>query len=603
MDSTSTFSCVTASDDSCRTVSCEEIQALDASEIHKLLSSAVVKVSSEFILVGADVTGTIAAPTYAPIAVTDVTPLSDPTPATDAVPATGGRRDTIIHSNGALFLGNYILTTASAVLMPPSLGAAVNRYPYLTFNNPDVTLGVFKDQMVRASRILVTVYNVNGSGKSFVYDASLIGVDGAGDIAILKINSNAPFNRFNACLKNHPHFEFGKSRALRPGNRVYLLGDYLASVNDSLYVNNSNFNVGIVEGLVTSSRHADHAGWALQDLVTVSAGQIGTAARGMPIVDEFGKLVALQTINSLSVMGTTLNDAAGVNTAYGIDGYIAGPSEFFMRNAIKEIIAGDCSRRRNNVAPICDAAGGYVRYHKAYAGLATDVFEGYMYDITTDFSAGTAFSGQPRVRVGPDGRLLNSPSCKNIVGLRVLGLAGANPNADFLPTALVPTGVPIPNGIYYVPGGDETNFLTPLPISPFLGAINAGDVITHIGRYALGDLHTQIVPTLVTWAKEESSTLDVTVRAGGNANNWTPGLLPTDPIVQTLAESNAITANYDDLEERRVCLADFPAFMDYPWYAILLFPDYEAFVAAYAPTLLDSNNLPGGGNVFFHPAW
>lgn len=567
----------------------DQCEVLTGEQIHKKLANAVVKINSEFILVGVDNTGDVTQP----LVVDDTTPLSPPTlvPGSEPQRYTGGRIDTILPSNGFFIQAHYILAPASAVLLPPTLTAAVNRYPYAQATDYDATLGRYKNEMVRASRILVTVFDVNGSGLSYVYEADLVGVDGAGDLAVLKINPRAGYNQFNPMIeKCHPFFEFGNSRALRVGEKVYMIGDYLQNNSQNLtpLVSYSGVNLGLVEGTVTDYRNADHSGWALQELVLVNA-NINKGARGMPILNQYGKVVGLQTLNPSSIRdfysNTSSNSSVRVTTTEELS-YAGGPSEYWLRKPLEELIKGICSGS-HCTEKICDILGSYQRFTKGYAGLATDVFDGYMYDITNDYSSGFIASSPkffPRIRLDSEGNLTDTPTCKEIIGVRVIGIAGANPNNQLF--------TEIPDGHIFVPGGNTNPslFNQDLPVSPFFKQIHAGDLITHIDGYALGDLGKQIPPAVFTWNISESDNLNLTVRRGGNV---------------AVDDSNT-NEDYENLKLYRSCAAAFPAFLDYPWYAITMFPNYRLFFDAYAPTLVNRFQLPGDdqyGLIRFHPSW
>lgn len=530
-------------------------------EIVCQFADAVVEVHSEFILLGTGATGFAGA--------TGGTPL-----------AAGIRSDVILEGNGFFIKGHYIVAPAHLVLLPPSLTSVVNRFPF--FDPSNLNLGVIKNQLVRASRILVSVFNVNGKGHSFVYEADLVGVDGAGDIAVLRINYKKQWNLCNPCVeKCHPFFQFGSSRGSKDGEKVYLIGDYVSNAIDR-----RRFNaVGAVsEGLLSDHRYLDYTGFALAEAVLVSAPAYAFSS-GLPIINCQGRVIGMQTTD-LAVVNPRLNASSTIggfiNQAEG-SGLVAGPSEFFMRRIIKSIIKGTCSRKYNcELEVICDPAGSFYRYRKAYAGIAYDVFTGVDYDITTDFTSGSAVGGRPRVRLSSAGEFLSSPSCKELVGIRVLGLAGANP-ADALGVA---------NGFFYVPGGTGPAPLPAfLPVSSFLGRLSPGDVITHINNIALGDLAKQIAPSLITWRLCAGDQIEVCYRRGGNAGS---------------SADNGYTENYDNLYTFNACLGDFPALLDYPWYAVNIFPLLAASFPGFTFPVGQITNpqvpaLSVGG--LFHPAF
>lgn len=483
---------------------------------------AVVEIQSEFILIGAS-GGTGGA--------TCGTPLGP-----------DSRSDVILGGNGFFIKGHYIVCPAQLVLLPPALTSVVNVYPFAT--GADLTLGVLKNQMTRASRILVTVYNVNGNGHTFVYEADLVGVDGAGDIALLCINPKRQWNICNPCIqKCHPYFNFGSSRRAKDGEKAYLIGDY---VTNSLNLRQMTPINGIVEGLVTDHRYLDVSGFVLAELVAVSASVYAWRV-GLPIINCQGQVIAMQTI---SVIGAQTNFLSfGVDSFNGLGG-VGGPSEFFMRRVIKELIKGTCSRKTNcHLELIPSGTCSFTRYKKGYLGISYNVVTGVDYDITTDYTSGFPTSNLPRVRLSPSGEFLNSPSCKELVGIRVTGIAGANPNDLF----------GIADGFLYVPGGTATTapLFPSLPVSPFLGKLHPGDIITHIECVALGDQERQIAPSLITWRLCSGDQIEICYRRGGSAFNDI---------------ENCVTDNYDQLFTYTASLQDYPAGLDYPWYSVL-FPN------------------------------
>lgn len=523
--------------------------------------NAVVEVHSEFILLGTGAAGA-----------TGGTPLG-----------ANSRADIIVEGNGFFIKGHYIVLPAQLVLLPPSLTSVANRYPFI--DPADLTLGQIRNQMVRASRILVSVFDVNGKGNSFVYEADLVGVDGAGNVAVLKINYKKQWNLCNPCVeKCHPYFNLGSSRSSVEGEKVYLIGDPNSNV-----LNRRLFNsVGaITEGLLQDHRYLEYSGFALHESILVSAPAYAFSA-GLPILNCQAEVIGMQTADisatlpALSI-GSTVG---GANQMEGL-GAVGGPSELFMRRVIKALIKGSCSRNWNcNIETICDPVGTYSRYKKAYAGIAYDVFTGVDYDITTDYTSGAPPLGQPRVRLDSFGNFLNSPSCKELVGIRVLGLAGANPDGS---------AMGIPNGFWYVPGGVTVAPLaTGLPVSPFLNRLLPGDVITHIEGVAIGDLNfsKQIAPSLITWRLCAGDQLEICYRRGGNALN---------------TADNSLTENYDNLYTYTVCLADFPYLLDYPWYAVNYFPLLaELPYPGFAFPLGQSSNPQVPSLTFgapFHPAF
>lgn len=521
--------CVPKCQQDCCIKKCKEYSP---EEIVCLFKNAVVEIHSEFILLGSGATG----------GATGGTPLNQ-----------NSRADIILEGNGFFIKGHYIVAPAQLVLLPPSLTSVANRFPFFDSNN--LALGQIQNEIVRASRILISVFNVNGKGHSFVYEADLVGVDGAGDIAVLRINFKKQWNMCNPCIeKCHPFFKFGSSRASKDGEKVYLIGDY---AGDNVHTFKSAG--AITEGLLSDHRHLDYNGLILAETVLVSAPVYAYSA-GLPILNAQGQVIGMQTTDVASIVPfvpivPTIVGSFFLNRESGY-GYVAGPSEFFLRRVVKTIIESTCSRKFNcQLQTICDPAGSFYQYTKAYAGIAYDIFTGVDYDVTVDYTSGTVPLGRPRIRLNSMGDFLCSPSCKELIGIRVLGLAGANSSDAF----------GVANGFYYVPGGTAplgSPLPASLPVSGFLGKLLPGDVITHINGVALGDLEKQIAPSLITWRLCSGDQIEICYRRGGNAIN---------------SSDNSLTENYDNLLTFTGCLGSFPALLDYPWYAIEKFPLLATF--------------------------
>jgi hypothetical protein len=538
----------------------EKCKCYDPEELVCLYKDAVVEIHSEFILLGTGYTGN--------------SPVSSATGGTPL--ASDSRTDVILEGNGFFIKGHYIVAPAQLVLMPPSLTSLVNRYPF--FDPNDLTLGSIKNQMIRASRILVSVFNVNGKGHSFIYEADLVGVDGAGDIAVLRINYKKQWNQCNPCIeKCHPEFTFGSSRGSKDGEKVYLIGDYISNASNRRLFNASG---AISDGLLSDHRYVDYSGFGLAESVLVSAPSYAFSA-GLPILNCQGYVIGMQTNDLAAVVPKICVGEGSDKTQAEGAGFVAGPSEFFLRRVVKTIIKGTCGRKYNcQLETICDPVGAFYRYKKAYAGIAYDVFTGIDYDVTVDYTSGCNKSGFPRVRLSSTGEFLGSPSCKELVGIRVLGLAGGNPE----------DANGIANGLWYVPGGTGcTPLVSFLPHSPFLGKLLPGDVITHIEGVGLGDLNKQISPSLITWRLCAGDQIEICYRRGGNAVN---------------TSDNSLTENYDNMFSHTICLLDFPFLMDYPWYAVNIFPLLKNRGFNFHSNQLDNPQFPQlAGGAAFHPAF
>ena len=466
-------------------------KCLTVQEVSCLSRDAVINIHSEFILLGASGPGSDIRP-----ADISLQPL-----------ASNARADIILKGNGFFIEGHYIIAPAHLVLLPPSLTSVSNRYPFF---EPQIFTKETRinNLMVRASRILVTVFNVNNKKHSFIYEAELLGVDGAGDIAVLYIKKCSQWNFCNPIIEDcHPYLMFGCSRKTPNGEKVYLLG-----------------NSAVSEGLLCDNQHIDHSGLILAETILVS-GVNHVHTSGLPILDCRGYVIGMQTTRD----------------SYNKE-LVCGPSQSFMNRVIKALIVGSSE----HLQLISDPIGNYHRYRKAYLGIAYEVLNGTDYDVTTDYNSSNNVSGVPRIRLDANGEFMNSPSCKEIMGIKVLGLAGANKTND----------------LYYVPGGESVApLLSNLCVSPLLAQIQPGDILTHINDIPIGDLSKQLTPALILWRHVAGQQLTITYRSGGNF---------------TGSGSNDFTDNYDNLHKCTVFASDYPLGLDYPWYAIDVFPSLSA---------------------------
>ena len=542
---------------------------LTPEEVVCKFKDAVVEVHAEFVLVGSAGFAALGSP------------VNKKNMAGLAI-APDTRADVIMEGNGFFIKGHYIICPSHLVLLPPALTSVARVYPCDDFSTTatgpsGATCGVMENRMVRASRILVSVFNVNGDCRSYAYEADLVGVDGAGDIAVLVINPKKTWNSCNPCIeKCHPYFSFGKSRASKNGEIVYLLGDYVTST----CVRKFNGVGCISAGLLSDHRYVDYTGNSLPELVLVSAPAYAYSA-GLPILNCNGQVIGMQTCDVAGVSDATISPLQLLGNTTTGSGFVAGPSQFFMCRVIRTLIKGlKCNGRRTKLD--ChlhqkdDGIGSYLKYVKAYAGLAYNIATTVDYDVTRDYSSSNFPSDHtyaPQVRIDANGNFLNTPTCKELMGIRVVGIAGSSPNglqdvADgffFVPgggvSGTVTMTVPGYNPFIFCSGGTTaatgcSPLASGLAVSPFLGKLNCGDIITHIESCALGNLTKQIAPSLITWRLCANAKVEICYRSGG----------------YTGADGNPSGESYEFFQNRYVNLGEFPELMDYPYSAINSFP-------------------------------
>lgn len=456
------------------------------------------------------------------------------------------------HGNGFFIDKHIIVAPSSLVLAPPDHTLMYNRWPF-TANRINPT-NLQSDIMTRANRIFVDVLDVNGTGKAYTYQAELLAVSGIGDIALLFIDTTWEWNRCVPCIKKcHPHFRFGCSRKYRAGEPVYAIGDAFA--RNFCTFSNVNYPTPLwgfphsrvfVTGTVADTRHVDYIGFAQQEILAVNMPIFATHV-GLPLIDKFGHVIGMQTLN---ICGTALPHdivtAAGItggtfyNQVNG-DGFVGGPSQFFMTYIIKKLLCSLNKRDSDFIETVLDPAGDYIRYVQAYLGLAWEVFNGAFYMAYRNGTTGAPYV--PRWNTAVPGEYLNTPEQKEVIGLRVAGLTR---DLNVGPRFRVDI---------YLPGAGAAGSMpaSPWVTSPLNVALN--DVITHLEHCPLGDFNKQIPASLVTFRKKVGDVLAVTFR--------------------TLA------SGYQQLVEHSVQTVAAPRTMDYPLYQYPKYP-YGFLIPGYA---------------------
>lgn len=222
---------------------------------------------------------------------------------------------------------------------------------------------------------------------------------------------------------------------------------------------------------------------------------------GLPVITTNGTVVGM----FLHVENTT-----GLHIAL---------SEFFMRRPVKTLIRSFID---NNIPEnycdfvelVSDPINTYYRFNKSCLGLGGVLMS--QNDFNTSIN-----NDLTRTPVFYDG-----PSCKEIVGYRILAIA-----SSILPSP------------FFIPGASPPDSLVPtLPSSPLYEVISTGDIITHINSCPLGDRKGQISPALLMWR----------VRPGDTV------------IVRYRKQSE----NFEGFHEITICTSSYEPFLDFPWYTI-----------------------------------
>lgn len=514
-----------------------------------------------------------------------------------------------VSGNGVFINKHYILTHSSLAQINPAFLVDNVRWPFRNATDgvgtaPVVGNGLEPEEIVKMSRILVTVHKLNGrhsptrhtkkcrkedmyDGWSVVYSCKVLLVDGAGGFALLYIDPCDPWNQCQPAIKKkcHPKLCLGSSRKLHRGDDVYLLGNLTGSVplpyGYNNYLGKSLGSFGISKGVVSDHRYVDHSGWVLPELVLVDC-SAHSPALGAPLLNKFGQLVGIQ---ALGTSATTFVGVTGVNGGVGgaLDfgprvpsvgnGKVACISEFFMRDGIAAVLElsrkGNCGRNRllDHLGSVADLTGPYYKFLKGYMGIAYELVE------PTDFDTYLTPNGQSGVRPGERNVVINSnlsiyngPSYKTLNGVRVNTLAtstggGASYQGNPVVYLQVPgTGCAAPfNPAVHADSG-YLNVLTPESVIVAL----KGDVV-------LGDESEQVAPSLLTWRMLDGDPLNLTVK---------------QPAVTTATGIVTDTSHLNNLSSVSAELGVFPPTYDYFWSAVSCLPEIGAPVQ---PTLTSYN--------------
>ena len=529
-----------------------------------------------------------------------------------------------VHGNGFFIHKKHVIVVpAHLVLAPPNASLSYNQLPFSTngitgtvpaANPPVGRTSVYKGEgFYPANRILVDVIDVNGGKHSYTYQATILGFSGFNDLALLHIDSGLPWNSRLPCIKGcHPHFRFGCSRKNKPGEVVYAVGDgetrSLSGINNYCNALGRARSHQIYEGTLSDNRHLDYAGYAQPELVAVNDLPIFGGRSGLPIIDKFGHVIGMQTLNVTGSVGATnsianTNGDAPVNGAPAVpgsfntttyvapnsDGFVAGPSQFALLHVIKTLLCPNKPCNRDFVELLeSEFRGDIWRYKQGFLGLAWEVFHGGMYQ---------SHRSNVGWEVATLNATLNNPNedpnvIKEVIGLRVVGLAKdtagvrGGPNANPVVAPVNPKQTGDDQNELYLP-----DFGTPNPLnnSSLLAkdVIHRNDVIVFADMCPLGDLtapchsHStsaaQIPISLVLARKQVGEQITLTVRQFSDDTGYL---------------ASAVSKKYTTVRS--------PLFYDFPWYKYYGFPwlkttkfsDFYDNTFPYLNSVVDSANIP-----------
>jgi hypothetical protein len=292
----------------------------------------------------------------------------------------------IIRGNGFFIKGHYIICPASLIMMKTRL----------------------------VNKILIGVSDVNGDSLSYSYSGYIVGVDGAANIAILKIH-NETIPTLRTC---QPFLLWGKSRNCCSGDNILLLGDIIG--------NHFSEN-GVCCGYLSDNRYVN--GNIVGELLLLNTSITKNNQCGMPILNLEGKII-----------GMYINENLGL-------------SEFFMRRPIKNIIMTYQKQIiSNNTSFINKFVSSDFRYIKSWLAISAIVSSQDDYETTIDRKL----------------LINNKIVSRDIIGYRILSLLDISPLYNILFEGDIITHI---NGC---PLGDRKGQISP---SLILWRIYPGDTI------------------------------------------------------------------------------------------------------------------------------
>ncbi len=287
----------------------------------------------------------------------------------------------------------YVITAAANVMVPPGLVLATP--PALGYSGFQI-----------ANVIYVSIQNVNGCCKNYVYQGILKGLDGTGNLAVIYIDENLPFNKNLPCLdrKKHPYL---KLEDYSEGDCYISASRFTPTGVECTIMSKQNIDneTSISKGIITIGRYNPPENIYHESIVTDIGFNRG--AVGAPLLNTRGKVIGMVT----NPLGTTLN---GYNQT-------VCTSEYMMCGPIAAVttgLRGECNEFLEWV-PSASAFGGFYRVLKSYLGLSWAYVNASTYNTALGLTAGPLHF-------------------KQIEGIVILGITTNSPFYPALAGATVP---------------------------------------------------------------------------------------------------------------------------------------------------------------------
>lgn len=242
------------------------------------------------------------------------------------------------NATGFIIKHNFILTAGHALLLYTTAGTRVPASPNVNFS--------------RVERVFVTI---TGIGKrNIIYEADIIGIDGAADIGLLRIDMNKQYNRSNPCIpSSHPRFGFGRSRKYAIGRKCFVIGNPLGLDLQS-----------ITQGIVRDNRYFNRAISSCAAECVLTDADCLTGNSGSPLISENGHVIGMITLS--------LEDGQGNSMCGGVSSFFLKPVLNAMMTEYCESLLPEKSRKgrySQHCEIVNDVLGKYYRYRKGYLGL------------------------------------------------------------------------------------------------------------------------------------------------------------------------------------------------------------------------------------------
>ena len=303
----------------------------------------------------------------------------------------------------------------------------------------------------RQGTFFITVFNVNESGRAFTYEATLIGVDGAADIAVLIIDPRVLWNTTLPQIQRVPFFEIANSRDSKPGDPVYTIGNSLAQDFRS-------FDAGIIR----NERGFFVSGFCPVEMLIYDL-SIQQGNSGGPVINQYGQVISVNT--------------GGIFSSGSIRQLNVGTSSFFFEYPLRVLVDAANGILNPHLEIIEDFYGNYYRYIKGFLGILLYFVRDPLAGVGLNFSFPFGCFLTTNVVVPLSEDFVD----KELHGIQVAAVSGDPNNCDNLncpgSCPLLPSDVP----------------------SEFLGIIEPNDIITQINGLEIGAVPPQIHPGLVTW--------------------------------------------------------------------------------------------------------